>query len=48
MGTVPTATGRFYRSKLYFVAKRIDEHLVRWAMRKRKRFDADQVERGNG
>ena len=30
--------GRFYRSKLYFMAKRIDEHLVRWAMRKLKRF----------
>jgi RNA-directed DNA polymerase len=30
--------GRFYRSTLYFLAKRIDEHLVRWAMRKLKRF----------
>ncbi len=30
--------GRFYRSKLSFMAKRIDEHLVRWARRKFKRF----------
>jgi RNA-directed DNA polymerase len=30
--------GRFYRSTLYFFAKRIDEHLVRWARRKLKRF----------
>jgi RNA-directed DNA polymerase len=30
--------GRFYRSTLYFLAKRIEEHLVRWAMRKLKRF----------
>jgi RNA-directed DNA polymerase len=30
--------GRFYRSKLYFMAKRIDEHLVRWVRRKLKRF----------
>jgi RNA-directed DNA polymerase len=30
--------GRFYRSTLYFLARRIDEHLVRWAMRKLKRF----------
>lgn len=30
--------GRFYRSKLYFMANRIDEHLVRWVMRKFKRF----------
>jgi len=30
--------GAFYRSELYLLAKRIDEHLVRWAMRKFKRF----------
>ncbi len=35
---VPTATGRFYRSELSFLAWRINEHLTRWAMRKFKRF----------
>ena len=30
--------GAFYRSELYFLAKRIDQHLVRWAMRKFKRL----------
>ncbi len=30
--------GRFYRSELYFLARRIDEHLVRWAMQKFKRL----------
>ena len=30
--------GAFYRSELYSIAKRIDEHLVRWAMRKFKRL----------
>jgi RNA-directed DNA polymerase len=30
--------GVFYRSELYFLAKRIDEHLVRWAMQKFKRL----------
>ncbi len=30
--------GRFYRSTLYSLARRIDEHLVRWAMQKFKRF----------
>ena len=30
--------GAFYRSELYSVAVRIDEHLVRWAMRKFKRL----------
>ncbi len=30
--------GRFYRSELYFLAKRIDEHIVRWAMHKFKRL----------
>lgn len=30
--------GRFYRSTLYSLAARIDEHLVRWAMRKYKRL----------
>ena len=30
--------GRFYRSDLYSLAKRIDEHVVRWAMHKFKRL----------
>ena len=30
--------GRFYRSTLYSLARRIDEHLVRWAMQKYKRL----------
>ena len=30
--------GAFYRSKLQFIARRIDEHLVRWAMQKFKRL----------
>ena len=30
--------GAFYRSELYFLAWRIDEHLVRWAMQKFKRL----------
>jgi len=30
--------GAFYRSELYSIARRIDQHLVRWAMRKFKRF----------
>jgi RNA-directed DNA polymerase len=30
--------GRFYRSALYPLAERIDEHLVRWAMQKFKRL----------
>ena len=30
--------GRFYRSELYSLAKRIDEHIVRWAMHKFKRL----------
>jgi hypothetical protein len=30
--------GRFYRSTLYSLAQRIDEHLVRWAMQKFKRL----------
>ena len=30
--------GAFYRSELYSIAVRIDEHLVRWAMRKFKRL----------
>jgi len=35
---VPTATGAFYRSELRFLAWRINDHLVRWAMKKFKRF----------
>ena len=30
--------GAFYRSKLYAIASRIDQHLVRWAMQKFKRL----------
>jgi RNA-directed DNA polymerase len=30
--------GAFYRSELYFLAARIDEHIVRWAMQKFKRL----------
>ena len=30
--------GAFYRSELCFLAWRINEHLVRWAMHKFKRF----------
>ena len=30
--------GAFYRSRLYILARRIDEHLVRWAMQKFKRL----------
>jgi len=30
--------GAFYRSELFFLAPRIDEHLCRWAMHKFKRF----------
>ena len=30
--------GAFYRSELCFLAKRIDEHIVRWAMQKFKRL----------
>lgn len=30
--------GRFYRSELYILQRRIDEHLVRWAMQKFKRL----------
>jgi hypothetical protein len=35
---VPTAIGAFYRSELYAIAARIDEHLARWAMQKFKRL----------
>ncbi len=30
--------GAFYRSELYSLVRRIDEHIVRWAMQKFKRF----------
>ena len=30
--------GRYYRSELHFLAARIDEHLIRWAMHKFKRL----------
>jgi hypothetical protein len=35
---VPTATGVFYRSELYFLVRRINAHLIRWAMHKFKRL----------
>ena len=31
-------TGRFYKSMLYPLLRRINEHLVRWAMHKFRRF----------
>ena len=34
----PTVRGRSYRSELFFLAKRIDGHLVRWAMYKFNRL----------
>jgi RNA-directed DNA polymerase len=34
----PTLHGRFYKSMLYPLLRRINEHLVRWAMRKYKRL----------
>ncbi|MDQ6725951.1 MAG: hypothetical protein M3066_07295 [Actinomycetota bacterium] len=30
--------GAFYRSSLHLIARRIDQHLVRWAMQKYKRL----------
>lgn len=33
--------GAFYRSELSFLALRIDQHLVRWAMQKYKRLRRD-------
>ncbi len=35
--------GAFYRSELHFLARRINEHLVRWAMRKFKRLKGRPV-----
>ena len=35
---VPTATGRFYKSMLYPILRRINDYLVRWAMQKYKRL----------
>ncbi len=35
--------GAFYRSELYFLVQRIDEHLVRWAMQKFKRLKGRPV-----
>jgi len=35
---VESADDAFYRSELYSLARRIDEHLVRWAMQMFKRF----------
>jgi len=34
----PTLHGAFYRSELYSLARRIDQHLVRWAMQKFRRL----------
>ena len=35
--------GAFSRSRLYFLAQRTDEHLVRWAMRKFKRLEGKPI-----
>jgi hypothetical protein len=35
---VPTATGRFYKSMLYPLFKRLNRALMRWACRKYKRL----------
>jgi hypothetical protein len=35
---VPTATGRFYRSRLLYFLRRLNRHLMRWACRKYKRL----------
>jgi hypothetical protein len=40
--------GRFYRSTLYSLARRIDEHLVRWAMQKYKRLRGSPKRPGHG
>ena len=40
--------GAFYRSELCFLAWRINEHLVRWAMHKFKRFPASTPKRRPG
>ncbi len=36
--------GAFYRSELGFLARRINEHLVRWAMHKFKRLKGKPTE----
>ena len=40
--------GAFYRSELYSLARRIDEHLVRWAMQKFKRLRGKPSRPGRG
>ena len=40
--------GPFYRSELYAIAARIDEHLVRWAMQKFKDSEDVPTEHGAG
>ena len=40
--------GAFYRSELYPLARRIDEHLVRWAMQKFKRLRGSRQSAGHG
>ena len=40
--------GAFYRSELGFLARHIDEHLVRWAMHKFKRLRGRPTRRGPG
>ena len=35
---VPTAIGAFYRSRLTTVTRRLDQHLLRWAMQKFKQL----------
>ena len=37
--------GRFYKSMLYPFLRRINEHLVRWAMRKYKRLTPTRTRR---
>ena len=40
--------GAFYRSELYAIARRIDQHLVRWAMQKFKRLRGRPYGPGHG
>jgi len=40
--------GAFYRSKLSLIARRIDQHLVRWAMQKYKRLRGGPCGLGHG
>jgi len=44
---LPTRHGRFYKSRLYPILRRINDYLVRWAMQKYKRLHrhADRARR---